>query len=182
MAMSGARRSKHHHARGDHWRSSAQFARRIVGCDAGFGACRSDDGYEHSRRKDRAFIFCDLSFEVRPPRLPGSVCYATDRLETLQGRGVLIAGVPLLVHLEMLVRALRRVRRRSPDCARAQRSPRSFTVEVVTKKRRIEDENSCTGIGASTVADPRNLCRTECVEIEDRGGPFESSGNLARVA
>jgi hypothetical protein len=50
----------------------AQFARRIVGCDAAFGARRSDGGY---------------SFEVRPPDYRAASATTRIELETLQGRG-----------------------------------------------------------------------------------------------
>jgi hypothetical protein len=44
----------------------AQFARRIMRCNATFGACRSDDGREHSRRKDKCLHAVDYSVEGRP--------------------------------------------------------------------------------------------------------------------
>ena len=44
----------------------AQFARRIVRCDAALGARRSDDGRERSRRKEKCLHAVDYSVEGRP--------------------------------------------------------------------------------------------------------------------
>jgi len=44
----------------------AQFARRIMRCNATFGARRSDDGRERSRRKDKSLHAVDYSVEGRP--------------------------------------------------------------------------------------------------------------------
>src|SRR5262249_31041821 len=44
----------------------AQFARRIMRCDATFGARRSDDGRERSRRKEKCLHAVDYSVEGRP--------------------------------------------------------------------------------------------------------------------
>src|SRR4029453_15231934 len=45
----------------------AQFARRIMRCNATFGARRSDDGRERSRRKDKCLHAVDYSVDGRPP-------------------------------------------------------------------------------------------------------------------
>src|SRR5262245_29086158 len=44
----------------------ALFARRIMRCNATFGARRSDDGRERSRRKDKCLHDVDYSVERRP--------------------------------------------------------------------------------------------------------------------
>jgi hypothetical protein len=44
----------------------ALFARRIMRCNATFGARRSDDGRERSRRKDKCLHAVDYSVERRP--------------------------------------------------------------------------------------------------------------------
>src|SRR5262249_44749785 len=44
----------------------AEFARRIMRCDATFGARRSDDGRERSRRKEKCLHAEDYSVEGRP--------------------------------------------------------------------------------------------------------------------
>ena len=84
----------------------AQFARRIVGCDAAFGA-RADPMTATSAAAARisAFILCDYSFEVRPPDYWAASATTRIELETLQG-----ADPPVSVHTRKCsFRALRRM-------------------------------------------------------------------------